>query len=108
MDKTFRQYMDYDVVVRNEPAMCVLDNGQMINGRLVLTEKRLLFGHEMNRPPIYAIGVDTINAIRHETYIVDDHILCIHYLQYESARFSVSDYEAWEKAIAGQRMTPHV
>jgi len=108
MNKTFRQYMDYDEVVRNEPAMCLRENGEMANGRLVLTGKRILFGHDMNLPPEYAIGLDTMNAIRRETYIVDDHILCIQYLQYETARFSVSDYDDWEKTIAGQRMIPGV
>jgi hypothetical protein len=107
MEKTFRQYMDYDDVVRNEPAMCLKEDGQMVNGRLVLTKKRVLFGTELNARPDYAIDLDTINTLRQETYIVDNHILCIHYLQYERARFSVSDYDSWEKAIEEQRILLH-
>jgi|GEM_PF-6077639 len=58
----------------------------------------------VNALPAYAIDLDTINAIRRETYIVDEHILCIIYLQYETARFFVPDYDSREKTIGEQRI----
>ncbi len=108
MGKTFQQYIDYDDVVKSHPAQCVCDNHDITNGKLVLTEKKLLFGCSPKEKPHFAIDLDTINSIARETYIVDQNILAITFLQYETVRFSVSDYNSWEKAIEEQRMMPHI
>jgi hypothetical protein len=108
MGKTFQQYIDYDDVVKSHPAQCLRDNHDITNGKLVLTEKKLLFGCSLKDKPHFAIDLDTINSIARESYLVDHNILAINFLQYEVARFSVNDYAGWEKAIEEQRMMPHI
>lgn len=94
--------------IKTEPAVWVDSANLMQNGRLILTRKHLYF--ILNDAPKAAITIDldTINAIVHEDLLTDHNILSVHYLQYDVAKFSVLNYEEWEKSIEEQRMSPHI
>lgn len=108
-------------IVKSEPALWVKTDGQSEHGRLILTPTRLLFiknnGHNFlfwiaikNKRvnPTLEIALDTINCVAHEQFMTDKNILSICYLQYEYARFSVLDYDGWEKMLNAQQMTAHI
>jgi len=108
-------------IVKSEPALWIKADNTTEHGRLILTPTRLLFiknnGHNFlfwvaikNRKvtPALEIDLDTVNCVAHEKFMVDKNILAICFLQYERARFSVLNYEEWEKALNMQQMTAHI
>lgn len=80
----------------------------MQNGRLVLSVKHLVFMLNDAVTAAISIDLDTINTLSNETVLTDSNILAITYLQYDTAKFTVLNYEAWEKAIELARMKPHI
>ena len=121
MDQVIKDKMRQEGIVLSEPAMWVKTDQELMHGRLVLTPKRLLFfknnmengngqpsADHLERSLEVHIDLDTINELSQKCLLVDPNILCIVYMQYQEARFSVTDYENWEKAIETQRMKPHV
>jgi hypothetical protein len=80
----------------------------MQSGRLTLTSKHLVFYLNGAEKPAIVIDLDTINSILHEDLLTDHNIMAITYLQYDTTKFSVLDYEKWEQAIETQRMQPHI
>ncbi len=108
MNKYLEQLLEIEVIAKSEPASMLHADNKRCNGRLILSGKRLLFICNNNDNPEIDIDLDTINALAQESQFVDHNILTINYLQYETARFTVIDYDSWEKAIEQQRMTPHV
>lgn len=108
MTATLREKLETETIVKEEPAIWVDSASIMQNGRLVLTHKHLVFMLNDAQHAAINIDLDTINTIANETILVDNNILAITYLQYDDVKFSVLDYEAWEKAIEEQRMKPHI
>lgn len=108
MKKMFQQPISEEPIVKNEPVHLVLEDNQLQGGRLVLTNKRLLYGKDTQKEPLLSIDLDTINKLERKNLLTDNSILLVIYLQYNEARFSVHDYEAWEEAIETTRMTPHI
>ncbi len=108
MNKYLEQLLEIEIIAKNEPASMLMPHSKRCNGRLILSAKRILFICNGNENPELDIDLDTINQISHESEFVDNNILSITYLQYETARFTVIDCESWEKAIEEQRMTPHI
>lgn len=122
MKKDMQEVLNEEGVVRNEPAQWIKSDEQTEHGRLILTTKRLFFTRAsteniaFNRDvsdepilaPIIEIDLDTINALSRETYVVDENVLAITYLQYETVKFSVIHYDEWEKEIQSTRMTPDI
>lgn len=108
MDTRYRERIAIEGILLDEPAMWMDSVTLMQNGRLILTKKRLAF--MLNGAPKAAIqlDLDTINTLAHESLLTDPNILAITYLQYQSVKFSVSHFDAWEKAIEDARMTPHI
>lgn len=105
---TIEERMKAEGIVRSEPATWVDSESVMQTGRLILTKGHLLFmlngAHDIAIP----IDLDTVNSISHEQLLTDHNILAITYLQYDTARFSVLNYDDWETAIEQQRMQPNV
>ena len=109
-------------VIRNEPAMWIKSNDVTEHGRLILTNKRLFFArniintsgfsryfiNDQQLEPAVEIDLDTINIIARESYFVDNNILSITYMQYDSVRFSVIHYEEWETDLERTRMNPDI
>lgn len=108
MNKYLEQLLEIEVVAKSEPASMLFADNKRCNGRLILSGKRLIFICNGNENPEIDIDLDTINALAHESQFVDHNILTVNFLQYETARFTVIDYNSWEKAIEEQRMTPHI
>jgi hypothetical protein len=108
MKKIFQQPVSEEPIIKNEPAHLVLDGANLHSGRLVLTTKRLMYGRDTHQEPELSIDLDTINKLEHKNLLTDNNILAVIYLQYNEARFSVLDYDAWEDAIESTRMTPHI
>ena len=108
MNKYLEQLLEIETIAKSEPASMLNSHNARCNGRLILSGKRLIFICNGNDEPELDIDLDTINCITHESQFVDHNILAINYLQYEAARFTVIDYNAWEKAIEEQRMKPHI
>ena len=54
------------------------------------------------------IDLDTINIIARERYLVDNNILAITYMQYDTVRFSVIHYEGWEADLEKARLNPDI
>ena len=105
---TLREKLQSEHIIKEEPAQWIDSETLMQSGRLVLTKKHLVFLLNAATKPAVLIDLDTVNTITHETIVTDSNVLCIHYLQYNTAKFSVIDPEAWEKAIEEERMTPHI
>jgi predicted GTPase len=108
MDSKVIEKLENEQIVRKEPAMWVDSATVMQNGRLILTTKHLVFMLNDATSAAVSIDLDTINSITNETILTDHNILHVDYLQYDTARFSVLNYEEWEKAIEDQRMKPSV
>ena len=108
MEATIREKLKREIIAKDEPVIWVDSPALMQSGRLILTSKHLVFMMNDAKKPAISIGLDTINSIAHESLITDPNILAINYLQYDTAKFSVLNYEEWEKAIEEQRMTPHI
>src|SRR4051812_22425231 len=104
MDR-LREKLQAEHISREEPAQWIDSETLMQSGRLVLTKKHLVFSLNEAVKPAIVIDLDTINSITNETIITDANVLCIHYLQYNTAKFSVIDPADWEKAIENERMT---
>jgi hypothetical protein len=108
MERTLREKLEFEHIIKEEPVTWIDSETLMQSGRLVLTERHLVFMlNDVNEPAII-IDLDTINSLAHETVRTDHNVLVITYLQFYPARFSVLDYDEWEKAIELTRMTPHV
>jgi|ERR1043165_7097506 hypothetical protein len=120
MEGAFQNLMDSEGIVKNEPATWVKTDGSSVHGRLVLTARRLIFFNNdsgnvlldkssgLKAQSTVEIDLDTINTLSHETHLVDTNILCVKYMQYEEARFTVLSYQDWEDAIHEQQKTPHI
>jgi len=122
MKKGFQEIISKEGLLKNEPAMMVLEDGNTEHGRLMLTSKRIFFARniiktsgfdnyeirEQKLEPILDIDLDTINFLNQETHIVDENILSITYLQYETVKLSVINYGEWETAIQSARMNPDI
>lgn len=108
MELTIEEKLNKEGVIKSEPAVWVDSEKTMQTGRLILTQKHLVFMLNDAKSAAITIDLDTINVIANETMLTDNNILAITYLQYDTARFTVLDYEAWEKAIELARMTPHI
>ncbi len=122
MEKSLRDILKQEGVVRNEPAMWIKEDGVTEHGRLILTGKRLFFArnmintssfsryfiNEQELHPIIEIDLDTINTITQEQLVVDPNILSIRYMQYEQVKLSVIDYNDWESDIQRTRMNPDI
>src|ERR1044071_4483291 len=99
MELTIEEKLNNEGIRKSEPAMWVNSESVMQNGRLVLTDRHLVFMLNEAKTAAISIGLDTINAISNETMVTDSNILAITYLQYDTAKFTVLNYEDWEKAI---------
>lgn len=108
MGATIREKLEAEKIVKEEPATWVDSAEIMQSGRLILTKKHLVFMLNDAANAAIKIDLDTINSISHDTVLVDHNIMTITYLQYDIVKFSVLNYEEWEKAIEGQRMSPHI
>ena len=122
MEKSLRDILKQEGVVRNEPAMWIKEDGVTEHGRLILTGKRLFFArnmintssfsryfiNEQELHPIIEIDLDSINTITQEQLVVDPNILSIRYMQYEQVKLSVIDYNDWESDIQRTRMNPDI
>ncbi|RYD55034.1 MAG: hypothetical protein EOP56_17585 [Sphingobacteriales bacterium] len=108
MSANIREKLEAEKIVKDEPAMWVDSASVMQNGRLILTSKHLVFMLNDAQNAAITIDLDTINAISNETVLVDSNIMSVTYLQYDNVKFSVLNYEDWEKAIEGQRIQPHI
>ena len=122
MEKKIQEIMKEEGVVRNEPCSWIKSDDVMEHGRLILTTKRLFFARNVintaafNRyfindqqlQDIIEIDLDTINTIAREKHFVDNNVLAITYLQYETVKFSVIHYEEWETDIQRTRMNPDI
>lgn len=108
MEGNILDKLENEQIIRKEPAMWVDSATVMQNGRLILTSKHLVFMLNEATSAAISIDLDTINSITNESILTDHNILHVDYLQYDTARFSVLNYEEWEKAIEEQRMHPAV
>jgi hypothetical protein len=108
METTIRKKLEGEHIAKEEPAIWVDSEAVMQSGRLILTSRHLIFAMNDAKKPAITIDLDTINSLANETMLTDHNILAIHYLQYDTAKFTVLNYEEWEKAIEEQRMTPHI
>lgn len=108
METMIRKKLEGENIAKEEPAIWVDSEAIMQTGRLILTSKHVVFVMNEARKPAITIDIDTINSITNEHVLTDHNILAIHYLQYDVAKFTVLNYEEWEKAIEEQRMTPHI
>lgn len=122
MEKKIQDIMKEEGVVRNEPCSWIKSDEVMEHGRLILTTKRLFFArnvinttafsryfiNDQELQDIIEIDLDTINAVSREKHFVDNNVLAITYLQYETVKFSVIHYEEWETDIQRTRMTPDI
>ncbi len=104
--KSVPDMLKNETVVRDEPAMWIKDEDNTQTGKLVLTNKRILFIKNDNI--LVDIDLDTINSIDQHTYVVDTNVLSITYLQYETVKISVIKYEDWERDIESTRMHPDI
>lgn len=108
MERTIREKLETEKIVKEEPAQWV-DSATMIQtGRLILTKKHLVFLLNDAVKPAIVLDLDTINSLTHEDVLTDHNILAVTYLQYDKVMFSVLNYDEWEKAIEEQRMSPHI
>ena len=122
MEKQFHEILKTDKIVRNEPAMWIKSDDQTEHGRLILTSKKLYFAKTImgssnlsrhllthqDLEPILEIDLDTINILARDSFVTDNNVLSLTYMQYETVRFSVIHYEEWEKEIQSTRMTPDI
>ncbi|XZF14999.1 hypothetical protein ACTHGU_02605 [Chitinophagaceae bacterium MMS25-I14] len=108
MTMIFQQLLHEEAVLKSEPATLIISEKETRTGRLVLTNKRLLFGKDPSDIAELEIDLDTINKLEQKNHLVDHNILTVIYLQYEEVRFSVADYASWEEAIEEVRMTPNI
>lgn len=108
MSATIREKLEAEKIVKEEPAMWVDSASVMQTGRLILTSLHLVFMLNDAQNAAITIDLDTINAISHESVLVDHNIMSVTYLQYDNVKFSVLNYDEWEKAIEGQRIQPHI
>lgn len=122
MKQNLEKILNQEGVIRNEPAMLIKSENITENGRLILTSKRLVFVrnlintspssryfiNEQNLDQVIDIDLDLINTLSRENYLVDPNALVITYMQYKEARFTVMDYENWEKDIQAARMHPDI
>jgi hypothetical protein len=108
MENTVEEKLANEGVIKSEPAIWVDSSSVMQHGKLVLTPQHLVFAIEGATIPAAAIDLDTINSIAHEHLLTDPNILAVNYLQYDTLKFSVLNYEDWEKAIEDQRMLPNI
>lgn len=122
MKKQIQEILAKEGMVKNEPAMQILAEGETLHGRLILTPKRIFFAknvikasgfdnyeiREQKLEAVVDIDLDTINFVTQERYVVDENILSITYLQYENVKFSVINYSEWEECIQRARMTPDI
>lgn len=108
MEKKWIAQIEKEGLVKSEPALWVDSGSLMQNGHLILTGKNLYFVVNQAKKPALCIDLDTINQIKPESLHTDGNILCLTYLQYDQTRFSVLQYEDWEKALDAARMTPHI
>ena len=108
MENTVEEKLANEGVIKSEPAIWVDSSSVMQHGKLVLTSQHLVFAIEGATIPAAAIDLDTINSIAHEHLLTDPNILAVNYLQYDTLKFSVLNYEDWEKAIEDQRMLPNI
>lgn len=108
MNKYLEQLLNLEGITKSEPANILRESGERHSGRLILSKYRLIFIHNDQEEPELDIDLDTINTIKHTEDFVDHNIMGIEYLQYHTARFTVLNYEDWEKAIEELRMKPHI
>lgn len=108
MGLTIEEKLTNEGILKSEPAVWVNSESIMQNGRLVLSVKHLVFMLNDAVSAAISIDLDTINILSNETVLTDSNILAITYLQYDTAKFTVLNYEAWEKAIELARMKPHI
>lgn len=108
MERALRQKLEREHIAKEEPATWVDSPGIMQNGRLILTDKHLVFALNDAPKAALSISVDTINSTEHTSVLTDHNILSVTYMQYDNARFSVLDYDSWEKAIETRRLMQHV
>ena len=108
MEKSIREKLETEKILKEEPAQWVDSDTVMQSGRLVLTKKHLVFLLNNAQKAAIVIDLDTINALMHEDVRTDHNILAVTYLQYDKVMFSVLNYNEWEKAIEEQRMKPHI
>jgi len=122
MEQNLQEILKTEGVVRNEPAMWIKSDDVTEHGRLILTTKRIVFARNMINTsgfsryfindqalePVVEIDLDTINIIARQSYVVDENIIALTYLQYEFTRFSVIHYLAWETDIQRTRMNPDI
>src|SRR5690606_27391438 len=120
--ENLEQALKEEGLVRNEPATWICSTELSEHGRLILTHRRLFFArnvinnsvysryffNDQSLTPLVEIDLDTINTIAREKFVVDENILSITYMQYESVRFSVIRYEDWETDIQRTRMKPDI
>jgi hypothetical protein len=106
--KTIAERMNAEGIIRSEPATWVDNESVMQAGRLILTKAHLLFMLNGALDVAIPIDLDTINSISNGQLFTDPNILTITYLQYNTSRFSVLNYEEWEHDIEQQRMQPNV
>lgn len=95
-------------IIKSEPAYYITEHNESQTGRLVLTTLRLFWGADTSHDAVFNIDLDTINKIERKTFLVDENILTLTYMQYQEVRFSVVDYDSWEEAIEETRMTPNI
>lgn len=103
-----RERLNAETIVKEEPAMWVDSESVMQNGRLILTSRRLAFMLNGAEKTAISIDLDTINTLSKTSVLVDHNVMAIAYLQYDDVKFSVLNYEEWEKAVEEQRMQPHI
>lgn len=108
MGLTIEEKLTNEGILKSEPAVWVNSESIMQNGRLVLSVKHLVFMLNDATSAAISIDLDTINIISNETVLTDSNILAITYLQYDTAKFTVLNYEDWEKTIESARMKPHI
>jgi len=108
MDKRTEEKLNKEGVVKSEPAIWVDTEATMQSGRLLLTPKHLYFILNEAEKPAIGIDLDTINVIAREDLLTDHNIMAITYLQYDTVKFSVLDFNDWEKMIETMRMKPHI
>lgn len=122
MKKGMNEIVHQEKIIRNEPATWIKSDDLAEHGRLILTEKRLCFArnlintstvsryffNDQSLQVVMEIDLDTINQLSRGKHIVDDNVVQLTWLQYDDARFSVIDYDAWEKDIQKARMHPDI
>ncbi|RYZ50387.1 MAG: hypothetical protein EOP49_14075 [Sphingobacteriales bacterium] len=122
MKTQFQDIIKQEGLLRNEPAMMIMEEGNTEHGRLMLTTKRLMFLRnvidatgfddytirEQRLELLVDVDLDLINFITRETHIVDENILSVTYMQYENVKFSVIHYNEWEHDVQTARLNPDI